>query len=498
VLREDTEQGREAAVSDGGPLQGESERYPQALNRVLHVFGNVMIVVSAVTPAGAVWVIAPVILNNQGSGGFWSMVGAAVIGVGMCFCWSELGAMYPIAGGDYSIIARVMGKLPGFLMFAIFLTLAVFIPSAIGLGAGQYIQVAWPGVNVNLVGTVLIVAATLTAILHIRFNAVVTGFFLFVELSAITVASILAFFFNKVPLHWGELTNPHVFSPSGEASAATITIIATGIGVGLFSYNGYHWVIFLSEETHLGGKHRKLVTAVFTAFFITIFFELLPFTAAILGSPSLADLQNATSPMAYLVESLGGHGLNTAVSLGIALAIFNAVLACIISLSRIVYSSGRDRGWPGVLSDWMAAVWPRFRTPWVATAVVGLVGAVLTATSSVAALVTFTGVLLALEYGGIAVAAIISRISQRDRERPYRMPLWPLPPIIALIGTAYTLYLQSAKDLLISAGILAAALVYYLVYLRPRVGTHWRMLEAVEEVAPEQAYEETKLVTGSE
>ena len=147
-----------------------------------------MVVVSAVTPAGAVWVIASVLLQNQGSGAFWSMVLAAVIGIGMCYCWAELGAKYPIAGGDYSIIARVMGKLPGFLMFIIFLTLAVFIPSALGLGAGQFIQVVWPDVDVNVVGTVLIVVATLTAILHIRLNAVITGFFLFVELGAITIA----------------------------------------------------------------------------------------------------------------------------------------------------------------------------------------------------------------------------------------------------------------------------------------------------------------------
>src|SRR5215831_10916404 len=142
-------------------------RYPQALDRVLHVFGNVMIVVSAVTPAASVWVIAPVLLQIQGSGAFWSMVAAAVIGVGMCYCWAELGAMYPIAGGDYSIIARVMGRLLGFLMFAVFLTLAIFIPSALALGAGQFVQVAWPDVSQNAVGTVLIVVATITAILHV-------------------------------------------------------------------------------------------------------------------------------------------------------------------------------------------------------------------------------------------------------------------------------------------------------------------------------------------
>ena len=458
-----------------------SQRYPQALNRVLHVFGNVLIVVSAVTPAGAVWVIAGVILQNQGSGAFWTMVAAAVVGVGMCFCWAELGAMYPIAGGDYSIIARVMGKLPGFVMFTTFLTLAIFIPSALGLGAGQFVQVAWPDVDTNVVGTVLIVVATVTAILHIRFNAVITGLFLFVELSAITVAVILGFFFAKSGLHWNELIHPQVYSETGEATAASLALIATGIAVGLFSYNGYHWVLFLSEETHLGGKHRKLVNAIFISFLITVAFELLPITAAILGAPDLAALQNSVSPMAYLVESLGGHALNVAVSLGIALALFNAVLACIISLSRIIYSSGRDRAWPGVVSDWITALLPRFKTPWVATLLIGIIGAVLTATSSVAALVTFTGVLLVVEYGLIAVAALYSRVYQKDVNRPYRMPLWPLPPLVALAGTIYTLSLQTLRDLLIVAGIFVASLIYYLVYLRPRGGTHWQMLEAVHD-----------------
>jgi amino acid transporter len=464
-------------------------RYPQALNRVLNVFGAVMVVVSAVTPAGAVWVIAQVILQNQGSGAFWTMVAAAVIGVGMCFCWAELGAMYPIAGGDYSIVARVMGKLPGFLMFIIFLTLAIFIPSAIGLGAGQFIQVVWPDVDANLVGTVLIVVATLTAILHIRFNAVVTGLFLFIELGAITIAVVLGFFFAKSGLHWGELIHPHVFSAAGDATAASLTLIAAGIGVGLFSYNGYHWVLFLSEETYLGGKHTKLVNAIFISFFITVLFELLPITAAILGAPDLAALQNSVSPMAYLVESLGGHTLNVVVSLGIALAIFNAVLACIISLARVIYSSGRDKAWPGVVSEWLTSISPRFKTPWVATAFIGLIGAVLTATSSVAALVTFTGVLLAAEYGMIAFAALYSRLFQKDAVRPYRMPLWPLPPLVALVGTIWTLSLQSSGDLMIAGGILVASLIYYFVYLQPRGGTHWQMLGAVydpdeDELAP--------------
>ena len=48
-------------------------------------------------------------------------------------------------------------------------------------------------------------------------------------------------------------------------------------------------------------------------------------------------------------------------------------MICIITLARVIYSSGRDKAWPGVINDWLAAVSPRFKTPWVATTVIGLI-----------------------------------------------------------------------------------------------------------------------------
>ena len=53
--------------------------------------------------------------------------------------------------------------------------------------------------------------------------------------------------------------------------------------------------------------------------------------------------------------------------------------------------------------------------------------------------------------------------------------------MVALVGTIWTLSLQSWNDLLITAAILAVALAYYFIYLLPRGGTHWEMLEAVHD-----------------
>jgi hypothetical protein len=60
-----------------------------------------------------------------------------------------------------------------------------------------------------------------------------------------------------------------------------------------------------------------------------------------------------------------------------------------------------------------------------------------------------------------------------DLERPWRMPLWPLPPAVALVGVAVTVLLQTRTDLAIVAAIVAAGALYEVAYLRPRRDTHW-------------------------
>jgi amino acid transporter len=80
------------------------ERYEQELSRSLRVLGNVMITLSSITPASSVFIIIPAILLGVGTGSFLALVFAALVGVFMAFCWAELCAAYPIAGGDYAVV----------------------------------------------------------------------------------------------------------------------------------------------------------------------------------------------------------------------------------------------------------------------------------------------------------------------------------------------------------------------------------------------------------
>jgi len=113
----------------------------------------------------------------------------------------------------------------------------------------------------------------------------------------------------------------------------------------------------------------------------------------------------------------------------------------------------------------------------VATLTIGAAALTLTAVSDYAAAVTFASLTVVVTFALIALSALASRVRQPDLARPYRMPLWPLPPLVALAGVAVTVLLQTGRDLAIVAAILAAGLLYDAAYLRPRRTTHWILLD---------------------
>jgi amino acid transporter len=105
-----------------------------------------------------------------------------------------------------------------------------------------------------------------------------------------------------------------------------------------------------------------------------------------------------------------------------------------------------------------AAVHPRLWTPWAATASLAVVGAFLTGISNLGALVTFAGVTAFMHVSLVAQSALVSRLRQPAVRRPYRMPSWPVPPLVALAGLVVVATRQKPWDVVIVACIVAAAL----------------------------------------
>ena len=451
-------------------------RYQQQLARRLEVAGNMTITLAVIGPAASVFAIGSLALRQQGSGAFLAFLIAALISACLAVAWAELGVLYPTAGGLYGIVARVLGRRASVMALVLQLTLFVIVPSAFALAAGQYLTAVWPAISPRAAALVLLAAATALAVVGIRFTAAVTAAFLAVELTIILVVSAL----GLANADWtlaGTLLDPRLYAADGSAAPATLRTLLAGVVLGLGAYAGYGGAVILSEETR--GPRRGVARAVLGALGVAVVAELLALAAALLGAPSQAQLTTAPAPMSYLVRSLGGDRLVAIVTLALVATFFNIVLAVLLEYARILYSSGRDRTWPAPLSRAVGRIHPTTRTPVVATLAVGAAALTLTAVSDYAAAVTFASLTVVLTFALIALSALVTRLRQPGLARPYRMPLWPLPPLVALAGVAVTVALQTRGDLAIVAAILAAGVLYDAVYLRSRHDTHWILLSPV-------------------
>ena len=432
------------------------------------------ITLAVIGPAASVFAIGSVALRQQGSGAFLAFLLAALISGCLAVAWAELGVLYPTAGGVYGIVARVLGRRAGYLALTLQLALFVNDPSAFALAAGQSVAALWPAISPRTVALVLLAAATALAVVGIRFNAAVTATFLALELAIILVVSVLGFANADWSLA-GTLLDPRVYAADGSAVPTSLRTLLAGVVLGLGAYAGYGGAVIFSEETR--GPRRGIARAVLGALGVAVVAELLALAAALVGAPSQAQLTTEPAPMSYLVRSLGGDRLVTIVTLALVATFFNILLAVLLEYARILYSSGRDRTWPAPLSRALGRIHPRTRTPVVASLSVGGAALAVTAVTDYAAAVTFASLTVVVTFALIALSALASRLRQPGLDRPYRMPLWPLPPLVALAGVAVTVVLQTGRDLAIVAAILAAGALYEAAYLRRRRDTHWILLD---------------------
>lgn len=442
--------------------------YKQELHRGINVVGNVALAVSDITPTAAVLTTLAVILTTAGTASLWSVAIAFFIAINVALCMGELGSMYPLAGGLYSIVTRVFGKPIGFLALVDYVGQGVFIPATVIVGFGTYVNVLLPQVPVNVAAGVGMIAVTLIGLLQIRWNAYLTGFFLILELLVVGTLGVTGF------VHWNQpvsnLTNWVLPDGHGHLSGVGLSAMIAALTVALYAVNGYDSAINFSEETK--GGARQVGRAVVAALLVASFFEFVPFVGIYFGPPSLQKLMGSVTGITDSATAYLGPVGGKILVLGAVIAFFNATLAITLQFSRMAWASSRDRAWPDPISPWLAKVNHR-GSPWVATLVIGGLATVFAFQASLVALVTFTAVLIVVLYATVALAALVSRARDQHLERPYRMPLWPVPPIIVVVGVVIALTQQLPRDLIISAAIFAAAAIYYVAFLRPRRDRYW-------------------------
>jgi amino acid transporter len=457
---------------DDGDVRLRQLGYTPRLERGLTTMGSVILTLSDITPAGSLLIVGIAVVALAGTGSVIAYLAGAGLAIMVALCMAELGSVYPVAGGVYSIVARVLGTWASFLTLLSYVVQAVFLPASIALGVGTYLNALNSSIPVNLTSAIAMVVVSGLALLKIHVNALMTALFLVLEMVVIVVIAVAGF--SHPVQSVSTFLHPQGLV-DGQLASFTAGAVIAAVAVALQSVNGYDAAISFAEETK--GSTRNVGRAVLYSCLIGVVLELAAFLGAAFGAPDLKNFLSSSTPLTYVVEERFGHTAGTILTIGAVIAFFNACLAITLQMARVLWASGRDEIWPRPVSRVLQKLLPSTDAPWVATIAVGACATVLCFLSNIVAVVTFVSVLTIAIYVFVGVTAIVSRMRDKSAPRTFRMPLFPIPPLLAIVGAVVALSQQATRDLVIVAVIYAAGLAYYFLYLRSKT-TAMKALQA--------------------
>ncbi|PWI42587.1 APC family permease [Streptomyces sp. ICBB 8177] len=419
------------------------------------------IAVAAISPTTSVFLVYGSGLGTAGTGVVWAFVIGAVIALCMALCYAEAGGRFPSAGGCYAIVRGALGPVAGGVTAVLFLLLGLVSTASILVASATYLSSLVPGgLPTGWVALGMMTLVTALSIGRVSPASWVAAAMLVLELAVILVFTAFAFAHAAPGAH--PFGHPRAAQGSGALPHAVgLGALLTAVVPALFAFNGYDWPLYFVEESR--GSRRAGPRAVVVAAVVAVVVELLAVVAATSAVGDLGRTSSDASPLSLIARQVMGADGARALIAGVVVAMFDTGLAANLGYARVCYATARDGMLPGPLNGFFARTSARSRVPVRAFAFLFLGNGLLCVFSSLDDLVTFTGVMIVVVYLLVAVSALVGRVRGRGLRGVFRMPWWPLPPLVAVVGAALALSRQDGRDLAVALGVAALALAAYTV-----------------------------------
>ncbi len=362
----------------------------------------------------------------------------AVLALADGLVWAELGASLPGAGGSYVYLRQAFQYRTGKLMPFLFVwTAMLFIPLGMAtgvIGFVQYLGYLWPGMSqaqgdvVGLVVTAGVLVVLWRRVENIARLTVVLWTVMIASVVLVIVAAFTHFSPERAftyPAHAFELTSHHFWIG-----------FAAGLTIGIYDYLGYNTAAYLGAEIKRPGRTLPRAILFSILGIMAIYLLLQVGTLGVIPWQDMLDPDNAASSSvaSAVLEKSWGRGAADAVTVLILLTAVASVLAGLLGGSRVPYDAARDR----VFFRAYGTLHPRHRFPVLGLLTMGgimavgfLIGRHTDLTTIIQLLTTVMVIVQALAQ--IAAVSVLRR-RQPQLRRPYRMWLYPLPSIVALVG----------------------------------------------------------------
>ena len=345
---------------------------------------------------------------------------------------AELATTFPRSGGDYVFVREGFGRGAGFVAGWATFVLGFAAPTAvISHLAVSYLSTGWPdrpdwAVPAGATALVLVVAAVhaLGARHSSGLQAVAT---------ATTAAVLVGLGAGGLLFGRGDWSH---FGQGGWPTSGQWGPLAAGLIYVGYAYAGWNAAGYLAGEVRdpartlprclVGGAASVIVLYLLVN--VAYVYALDP--AGMAGRPEEEVRQVARTA----AVGLFGSGVGGAVGVAFGVILLASVSAYLLTGSRVAYAMARDGAFPA----FAGRLWAGRGTPAAATLTqAGLAAGMVWAADGFKQLLDYAAVGLAA-LSGLTVASVFA-VRRRPLARPYRLPLYPLPPLLFLLLTGWTI-----------------------------------------------------------
>ena len=400
--------------------------------RRLTTWDAAMIVIGGVIGAGIFR--NPATIAQQTSSGLqvlslW-VIGGMLTLAGV-LCYAELGARRPQAGGTYVYLREAFGQLPAFL-FGWTMALINY-PGSVAAVATIFADYFCTATGLSELWVKPVAAGGIVFIVGINLFGIRAGAWVQNVFTVLKIAAIALLVAVGLVLARGHLGTALAVDTSHPVSSWAFVGALLPV---LFTYGGFHYLNDLAGEVR--NPQRTLPRALGMGMAgVVICYVLVNF--AYLAGLGHAGLAASHAPAADLMRRLFGESGATVIAIGIACSAFGYCNIAIAGGARVLQTMGAD----GMFFRAAGRIDPRTRAPQIALAALGAWAIVLTVSGSFNQLLDYTtvGEWLAHVFG---IGTLFwYRRHFADQPSPYRVPLYPLLPLVFVI-TVFSVIVATA------------------------------------------------------
>ena len=372
--------------------------------------------------------------------------------------WAELGSAMPVSGGPYHYLLEAFGNRSfGRLISFIFLWQALIVgPVSAASGAvgfAEYARYLVPGLShwqlialaaaVCLINTFLVYRDIRSiGVMSGIVTVIVIGTTLWIILAGVThFHAALAFSFPANAFHMSH----QFFVGLGSA-----TLIA------LYDYGGYYNVCLIGEEVR---NPQKTIPRSIILSIVCVAFIYLTMNISIIGVLPWRHAMHSQAIVAEFMEHIYGPFGGKAVSGLILIASFASVFAILLGYSRVPYTAAVD----GRFFSSFAKLHPKGNFPYVSVLAMGLLAAIACVLSLTELITVLIIIQTMVQFIGQCIAVMILRKRNGGRSTSYKMPLYPIPALIALCGWTYIVVISDVKYIALGFLLIATGTGAYMI-----------------------------------